>query len=211
MLGLGVLARLARHVIDLTCLLRLLPPCLAFDRFCWDTIVDGAILQHGCVSNGTAIAVSVPFDGHVVASVSAVDAAGNPGNPVAVSWIVDTTPPDTSAVITSPTMYVPVLRENAINTTTVTVRVSASETVVAYTVTMTKRGGGALAGGGPTGAPQSWTYGGDAGVLSVPNTLQGDIEMIVTSTDPAGNIDPTPVVLLLFRCVCVRACVFGRC
>jgi hypothetical protein len=167
-------------------------PSLARVRFCWDTRVDGAIVGHNCTSNGSTINVFAPSDGHVVVSLTAFDAASNRGNPVDVSWTVDTTPPRTNATIISPTVYVPALHANAINTSFVMVEVSASEPVQEYIVTLVRVGAV-----GPSNSNLSWILSPNDSRLSVPNVLQGDVKVVVSSVDLVGNVDPSPVELAI--------------
>ena len=78
-------------------------------RFCWAVSVVGVgQLSESCVGNGSAMVVPVAVDGQVMLQISAVDGAGNHGTPVTVQWVQDTTPPHTTAVITSTTMFVQV-------------------------------------------------------------------------------------------------------
>ena len=96
--------------------------------FCWWTVVGSTTLPQSCASN-TTISASTPGDGAVTAFVTAVDAAGNVGAAVSVSWRQDTTPPVTNATILSPRIYVPLLHASAVNTSFITLGVQASEAV----------------------------------------------------------------------------------
>ena len=184
--------------------------------FCWQLMISGRQASQACSSvNGTSVngtstlALSVPGDGVVVAWITAVDGAGNKGNVVSVQWVVDTTPPVTTAAISSPTFYVNVLHASAINTSYVTLAVSANEPVQRYDVVVrrlratasTNTTGGGVASNVSLDDPsqfdatESFTFSGRLSSVSLPNDLHGNVVVAVSSVDLAGNADPTPAVL----------------
>ena len=105
---------------------------------CWRLSVNGVASSTGCGPTGP-LSLAVPVDGSVSVAVTAIDGAGNHGQSVSVGWQLDSTPPVTSAVITSPTMFVPALHANAINTTEVTLLVNASEPVLGYHIMLRRQ------------------------------------------------------------------------
>ena len=157
--------------------------------YCW-SIVIGVVVRGQSCANSTLLRLAAPADGDVVVLVTAVDAAGNHGNVVNVSLVLDTTPPATFAYIVSPTMYVAVLAENVINTTDLLLSVAASEAVRLYRVTMTSTSS-SLA------ASTSTLYDVVTAntTVHIPSLLTGDIVIRVSAIDLVGNEDPTPVVL----------------
>ena len=164
----------------------------ALCSFCWQLALAGAVVSSGCGAAGvSSLVLSLPADGRAVAFVSAVDAAGNRGAAVNVTWLQDTTPPHTSANITSPTMYVPILGASAINTSYLTLAVNASEPVSSYRVVVYRLG--------DASATVSGLYVAASGVLSIPSLLQVRL----------GR--KRPVVALICACRCYQQCEGGDC
>ena len=137
--------------------------------FCWTVTVAGVVLQRDvCSGNGTStVTVTGGPDGATTALVAAIDGAGNrDSRPVNVTWVVDTTPPVTTTLqIVSATVLVPAIGTYAVNTTSVLLRVGASEAASAYRVTVTRQGDSTVGGGVDVTVV-------DAHTLSVPMSLQ---------------------------------------
>ena len=117
-----------------------------------------------CTTNGT-VTVTNPVDGAVTFSVTTSDIVGNTGAAVAVTWLQDTTPPVVHATILSTTSYVAQLAANVIDTTDISLAVSANEPVPrGYYITMARQDG--------TGEVVAALFTPINGTVHVPNTVQ---------------------------------------
>ena len=133
--------------------------------------------------------------------VEAVDVAGNAASSgVNVSWIQDTTPPDTFANITTMTTAVvagPVLPAIAITTPYLLLSVGSDEAVSGYFVRVWKPvQTTAVSYAGPTSLSRTYVATSD-GVVNVTDVLPGDVRIDVGAVDLADNKDATPVELSL--------------
>ena len=168
--------------------------------FCWQVTVDNSTVSTNCsTSTGTPwnATIVVPYDGVVDVAVTAVDVAGNRGGAAAVQWTVDTTPPITTAAVTSRTVFVPQLNASVVNTSTIELAVGANEGVAGFVVGISRRdGSGAYVVTYAVGG-DSHSVLGASSVVRAALTLNGYLTVTVAAVDLAGNIDPSPVVLQL--------------
>jgi hypothetical protein len=149
-------------------------------------------LLAGCSSNTSLVLPSRPCsaldvscsDGSVTLLLTATDGAGNRNaSAVAVSWEVDTLPPNTSAALNAATTWhawQPALATYIVNSSSLQLSLSASEAAASFAVTV----------------DDSAVSVSRDGVVS--ELLDGRHTLSVSAVDLAGNVDPTPVMLSVY-------------
>ena len=131
------------------------------------TIFSGTCPADGVFDTGTSV------DGTYTLTVTATDAAGNSAS-TAVTWMQDTTPPPAPNVSTPPSLT---------NSRSVTLTIDDTEADAVVTCELTgPNGGTVLSGACPAG-----------GVFDTTGHADGVYTLVVTATDPAGNITTTTV------------------
>jgi hypothetical protein len=163
---------------------------------CWQlqssSLSPESSLVAGCSSNVSLALPSRPCgalgvscaDGAVSLLLTATDGAGNRNaSAVAVSWVVDTLSPNTSAALNAATtwhVWQPALATYVVNSSSLQLSLSASEAVASFAVTV-------------DGSVVSVS---DDGVVS--ELLDGHHTLLVSAVDLAGNVDPTPVIVPIY-------------
>ena len=161
----------------------------ALCTFCW-SLHDAAPPNCSDTPSPTLV-VPLTADGTVVITVTAVDAAGNTGNPVHVTVIRDTVPPvTTSAVLKDHNVFVPALQAYAIALLGPTLIVTGDKPLAHIHCDI---------GNGQFGSSTIWTQSGEVPV-DLSGVLRGGagfVNVTVRVEDLAGNVDRAGVFLPL--------------